>query len=277
MLEFLEKTAKDAGKILLKHLNHLRPEDIHGKGTAIRDMQTKADIESEKLIVNTITQRFPTHSIYAEESSWIIRDEKHWWIIDPLDGTVNFTRRLPFFSVSIAYYADGKPEAGVVFAPQLDEMFLARRNQGTFCNGMKCKVSQAQALNKSILASGFSYYRNELRNNNFETFTQFGLKARGVRRFGSAAIDLAYVADGRFDGFWEFYLSPWDVAAGILLIEEAGGKVTDYQGSDDYKNFIFDKSIAASNGLIHSEIIDLMIAPDDNFPQKMPVPKIFLK
>ncbi|MCD4657707.1 MAG: inositol monophosphatase [Planctomycetes bacterium] len=277
MLEFLEKTAKDAGVILLTYLNHLKPEDISPKGAAIRDMQTKADVESEQHIVRAISERFPNHSIYAEESSLVVKDEKHWWIIDPLDGTVNFTRRFPFFSVSIAYYFDGKPVAGVVFAPKLDEMFLAQKNQGAFCNGRKCTVSQTTSMSGSILASGFSYFRNELKNNNFETFTKVGLSARGVRRAGSAAIDLAYVADGRFDGFWEYYLSPWDVGAGILLVEEAGGKVTDYQGSHDYKDFIFGKNIAASNGHIHDEIIDFMGAPDEDFPQKMPVPQIFLK
>ena len=277
MLEFLEKTAKNAGNILLKYLTSLKPEDISKKGTSIRDMQTKADVESEKLIVNTISERFPNHSIYAEESSWVIRDENHWWLIDPLDGTVNFTHRFPFFSVSIGYYLNGKPEAAVVYAPKLDEMFLAQKNKGAYCNGRKCTVSQTPVLNESILVSGFSYYRNELINNNFDMFKKIGLTARGVRRFGSAAIDLAYVADGRFDGFWEYYLSPWDVGAGILLIEEAGGKVTDFKGSSNYKNFIFGLSITASNGKIHDEITELLGPPDEKFPQNMPVPSIFMK
>ena len=275
MIEFLEKTAKDAGQILLKYLESLKPEDIHKKGTAVRDVQTKADLESEQLIVKAIAKRFPTHSIYAEESSWVVKDEKHWWFIDPLDGTVNFTRRFPLFSISIGYYVDGKPEAACVYAPKLDEMFLAQKGKGAFCNGRKCFVSQTPKLNESILVTGFSYFRNELTNNNFDSFKRVGLKARGIRRFGSAAIDLAYIADGRFDGYWESYLSPWDVAAGILLIEEAGGNVTDYKGSSDYKDFIFGRSITASNGIIHEEINEIIDPPDETFPQDMPIPKAF--
>ena len=275
MLDFLEKTAFDAGAILLKYLEILKPEDIHKKGEAVRDVQTKADLESEQFIVKAISERFPEHSIYAEESAQITKDERHWWFIDPLDGTVNYTHRFPFFSVSIGYYVDGKPEAACVYAPKLGEMFLAQKNQGTYCNSRKCSVSSTPTLAESILVTGFSYFRNELKNNNFDSFKRVGLKARGIRRFGSAAIDLAYVADGRVDGYWESYLSPWDVAAGILLIEEAGGKVTDCNGSDNYRDFIFGRTITASNGQIHDEINQIIDPPDEYFPQNMPVPKIF--
>ena len=159
MLEFMQKIARKAGEIHMQYYDKLKPEDFTQKGSSIRDFATRADLEAEKYIISAITEKFPEHSIYAEEQAAITKNERFWWFIDPLDGTVNFAHRIPFFSVSIGFYVDTKPEAAVIFAPKLNELFMAQHGKGSFCNGRKISVSNKQNLNQAILASGFAYKR----------------------------------------------------------------------------------------------------------------------
>ncbi|MFN0243649.1 MAG: inositol monophosphatase family protein [Planctomycetota bacterium] len=238
-LSTAEAAAREAGALLLEHLGRLDPAALRTKSSA-RDLQSAADIASERCIVKRLRAAFPDFAIEAEEEVHDARlDGRPRWFLDPLDGTVNFVSRLPAFSVSIALYetdAHGSlvPSVAIVFVPRLAEMFTAVRGGGAFENGLPMRVSQTEQLGDAILATGFPYRRNELRNNNLENWNRFFLDVRGLRRMGSAAMDLAYVASGRFDGFWELHLAPHDVAAGALLVREAGGRVTDVDGGGDW-------------------------------------------
>lgn len=231
--------AREAGALLLEHHGRLDPAAIRSK-SAERDLVTAADVAAERLLVERLRARFPEHAIEAEEEVHDALDRRPRWFLDPLDGTVNFVHRLPAFSVSMGLYAWSEacgrlvPEVAVVYVPLLGEMFTALAGGGAFLDGAPIRVSAATALGDSILATGFPYRRNELEHNNLANFNRFFLDVRGIRRFGSAAMDLAYVAAGRFDGYWELHLSPHDVAAGALLVREAGGIVTDCDGGDDW-------------------------------------------
>jgi len=223
------------------------------------DLVTEFDIRSEQAIISHIKAQFPNHTFLAEESgessSELTSDSTVRWIIDPLDGTVNFAHSIPIFAVSIAAEVNGKLSCGVIYQPLLDELFVAEKGNGARLNGKQIQVSSTPNLRESFLVTGFPYSVSENTStfvDNFHRFLKLGLP---IRRLGSAALDLAYVSAGRFDGFWEIGLSPWDVAAGVLLIEEAGGKITQYSG-DNY--VITDKSIVATNSLIHNEIIEVL-------------------
>ncbi|MBI5431928.1 MAG: inositol monophosphatase [Planctomycetes bacterium] len=236
-LEVALQAAREAGAVLMEHFGHLTASQIGAKDVA-RDLVTAADLASERLIVSRLRARFPEHEIEAEEE---VRDAARGgarWFLDPLDGTINFVHGLPAFAVSLGLYSDGVPEVGVVHAPRLGETFWAVRGGGAFLDGKRLTVSRATTLGESIVATGFPYKRNELRAagraDNLENFGRVYYEVRGLRRMGSAAIDLAYVAAGRFDGYWELYLSPHDVAAGALLVLEAGGEVTDFAGGGDW-------------------------------------------
>jgi myo-inositol-1(or 4)-monophosphatase len=174
--------------------------------------------------------------------------------VDPLDGTVNFLHGLPFWCVSIAVVEQGRLAAAVVHAPELGQTFVAAAGAGCRLNGEPVEVSPTGELAEAILATGFAYHRNELADNNFENFTALGLGSAGIRRMGSAALDLAYVACGRLDGFWELHLEPWDIAAGALLVREAGGEVTDFRDSEELDRILFSRTIVASNGRLHDAI-----------------------
>jgi myo-inositol-1(or 4)-monophosphatase len=249
MLEFALNIAERAGDLLLGHFEKLGKSDVSFKGK--RNLVTVADKESEEFIVNEIRKAYPDHSILAEEKTRDTQELPYKWIIDPLDGTINFTHGHPFFCVSIALAHEGKIILGVVHAPLLDETYHAELGGGAYLGERRLTVSDSETLINSLLATGFAYVREETMSNNLENFCRLSLKARGVRRYGSAAMDMAYVAAGRLDGFWELYLAPWDVAAGSLLITEAGGKVTDLSGGAD---FIYGQNIIASNGKIHKLI-----------------------
>ena len=225
--------ALEAGELLAQHLGRLDPDDIHSKSAA-RDLVTKVDLASERLLVERLRAAFPEHAIEAEEEVCDARDERPRWFLDPLDGTVNYVHRLPAFCVSMGLYQGGQPLVAVVHAPQLRECFVAWRGGGATCNGRAMRVSSATTIGESVLATGFPYRRGELANSNLENFCAFFYEVRGVRRIGSAALDLAWVADGRLDGFWELHLAPHDLAAGALLVREAGGIVTDAEGGDDW-------------------------------------------
>jgi myo-inositol-1(or 4)-monophosphatase len=252
MFNFAIQTARDAGQLLLEKFG--RKINISLKGDI--NLVTEADLASESLIIERIKSYYPKHSILAEESGNAVTDgNSTWkWIIDPLDGTTNFAHGYPCFCVTLALEHEGKIVIGVTFDPTRNELFAAEKGQGATLNNKPIRVSETENLSDALLVTGFPY--NFKQKENFARhLTEFLLQSRGVRRDGSAAIDLAYVACGRFDGFWEEGLNPWDVAAGVLLIEEAGGCVTYYDGTS-YS--IYQPPICASNGLIHNEMLAVL-------------------
>jgi myo-inositol-1(or 4)-monophosphatase len=228
-----EEAARTAGEVLLARFGRIDRARL-GRKSSRRDLVTEADVESERAIVRLLRERFPEHAIEAEEE---VRDAERGrprWFLDPLDGTVNFVQGLPLFAVSIALWADGVPEVAVVHAPWMGECFTAARGEGAFLDGRRLAVSDTAELGEAVLATGFPYRRGELANDNLGNFSALFHHVRGLRRLGSAALDLAWTAAGRFDGFWELHLAPHDVAAGALLVREAGGLVTDLDGGDDW-------------------------------------------
>lgn len=253
MLNFAIETAREAGQILLEKFG--RKINISKKGDI--NLVTEADLASEKHIIEKIKSYYPKHAILAEESGEAVisgGDTKWKWIIDPLDGTTNYAHGYPCFAVNLALEHEGKIAVAITYDPTRDELFSAERGNGANLNGRRIRVSETEKVSESLLVTGFPY--NFAQKENFaQPITQFLLKARGVRRDGSAAIDMAYVACGRFDGFWEDGLNAWDVAAGTLLIEEAGGRVTDYK---DAPVNIYAPPICASNGFIHAEMLEIL-------------------
>ena len=253
MLNFAIETARDAGQLLLEKFG--RNIKISKKGEI--DLVTEADLASEALIIERIKSYYPRHSILAEESgeAVIIGGENTWkWIIDPLDGTTNFAHGYPCFCVTLALEHYDEIVVGVTFDPTRNELFSAERGCGASLNNKPMRVSATEDLSEALIVTGFPY--DFKRREDFARhLTQFLLKSRGVRRDGSAAIDMAYVACGRFDGFWEEGLNPWDMAAGVLLIEEAGGQISAY---DNSKFSIYSPPVVASNGLIHSQMVSLL-------------------
>lgn len=220
-----------------------------------KNLVTELDLASEALIVERLRADFPEHGILAEEGDYPSGDGRHVWIIDPLDGTTNFAHGYPWFCVSIALAVGGELLVGVIYNPMTDELFTASAGVGAFRNGRRLSVSTRSPLSGSLLGTGFPYDCATDPENNFEQFIRFQKAARGIRRAGAAALDLAYLAAGRLDGFWEVKLKPWDVAAGTLLVREAGGRVTSFDGGD-YE--VTNHRILASNGLIHAEMIALL-------------------
>lgn len=221
------------------------------------NLVTEYDIKSEKLIIDKIRKEFPRHSFLAEESgiTGAPSENEVRWIIDPLDGTVNFAHSIPIFSVSIAAEIQGEIVAGVIYHPVLDELYVASKDTGAYMNGNKISVSDNADLKTSILVTGFPYDIEKNPYNSINIFAKVVEQGIPIRRLGSAALDMAYVASGKFDGFWENDLKPWDVGAGIILVREAGGIVTNYS-NDDYK--IGFSNILATNGLIHKQATDLI-------------------
>jgi myo-inositol-1(or 4)-monophosphatase len=253
----IEKTAiraaRAAGKIHLKRLNHI---NVARKSNAI-DLVTEADREAEAAAIAVLQRAFPAHAILAEESGASASASEHRWIIDPLDGTTNFAHGYPQFCVSIAYERRGKLQAAVIFDALRREMFVARRGGGAKLNGKAIHVTRTPKLESALLITGFPYDRRERRRFYLAFWEAFMICTHGVRRTGSAALDLAWVACGRSDGFWEFGLKPWDVAAGTLLVEEAGGHVSNMDGS---ALDLAGAQIVASNGRLHQEIIERLAA-----------------
>ncbi len=255
MLNFAIQTARDAGRVLAERFG--RTLEISNKSEL--DLVTESDLASERLIIDRIKTHYPRHAILAEESgaSEPADREKHseWrWIIDPLDGTTNYAHGYPCFCVSIGLQNEGRMELGVVYDPLRDEMFTAERGQGAALNGRRIHVSPTPSLASALLCTGFPYDVRQ-RSQFARHFANFIMAAQGVRRDGAAALDLAYVAAGRFDGFWEEGLKPWDVAAGALIIEEAGGRVSNYSGG---VVDIYSPPIMASNGLLHEEMMRVL-------------------
>ena len=247
-LAFIIATAREAGALLCERLD--RPREIAEKH--LHDLVTDADRASEDVILRRIAGAFPSASVLGEESGAHAGAGDERFIVDPLDGTTNYAHRYPLFCVSIAYERSGTIEAAAVYAPALDEMYAARRGGGATCNGAPVFVSAITAVDRAMVCTGFNPARYE-RNGRY--FAQLSNHAQAVRRDGSAALDLAFVAAGRYDAFWEWDLKAWDVAAGALLIEEAGGRASAIDGAP---LDIASGSVLASNGLVHGEMERLL-------------------
>ena len=243
--------ARKAGLFLKKSLGKVRRVSYKGDINLVTDVDEKA----EAIIIGIIRKQFPGDSILSEEAGRDSGAGEFLWIIDPLDGTTNFFRSFPFFSVSIAFARRGEIVFGAVYDPLRDELFHARKGEGAFLNRRRVRVSRVKKISDAFLATGFSYNVRSTANTNIKNFSRFLKKALAIRRAGSAALDLAYVACGRFDGFWELDLKPWDAAAGSLIVEEAGGRVTRFDSSP-YTYVVND--LLASNSLIHSAMSRLL-------------------
>lgn len=248
-LDIATEAALAGGAVLQSYWGKL--EAIQEKGRP-GDLITEADKASEEEILAVIQRHFPDHAILAEESGKLGEQSAEFlWAIDPLDGTTNYAHQYPFFAVSVGLLIHGVPQVGVILAPFHQELFRAAKGLGATRNRQPIRVSQTQELSQSLLVTGFAYDRRETIDNNYAEFCHLTHRTQGVRRGGAAAIDLAYVACGRLDGFWERGLSPWDMAAGVILVEEAGGKVTAY---DDSPFQIDAGRILATNGHIHQAL-----------------------
>jgi len=246
--EFIINLAKGAGEIL--RAGYGKEHSIKFKGPI--DMVTEIDRKAEDYIVQRIRGAFPGHSIIAEESGKLDGDKKNRWFIDPVDGTSNYARGLPMFSVSIAYAEDGEMRLACVYDPLRDECFHAERGSGSWLNGKAIHVSTTEELLNAMLVTGFPYDIHK-KNNNLDHFANIVREVHTVRRLGSAALDLVYVASGRLDGYWEIDISSWDIAAGTLIVEEAGGVVTTIHGDSSYMRPPYD--IIASNGCLHDKLL----------------------
>lgn len=251
-LSYLETLARRAGDILREGYNKDHKVDYKG----VIDLVTEVDHQSEAFLLGEVRRDFPAHHIFSEESGVIQGNNDHIWYIDPLDGTVNYAHHVPIFSVSIAYASHGTVSLGAVYDPLRGEMFLAERGKGAWLNGRRIGASAVTELQKSLLVTGFPYDAWNTEQDNFANFVKFAKMTQGVRRLGSAALDLCYVAAGRFDGFWELALKPWDVAAGGLICEEAGARVTNVRGDADYISP--PQSVVAAAPGIHARMLDVL-------------------
>jgi len=232
MLNIATGAARDAGNIILRSIDKLDRIKIEVK--AQNDFVTQVDRKAEAVIIEAIHKAYPNHGILAEESGTYNEDSEYKWIIDPLDGTTNFLHGFPQYAVSIGLQHKGRMEVAVVFDPIKNELFTAARGEGAQLNGKRIRATEHKGIKGSLLGTGFPFKHPQHLDTFVETFKAVHPQAAGIRRAGSAALDLAYVAAGRLDGFWEIGLSPWDMAAGVLLVREAGGIVTDFSGDGNY-------------------------------------------
>lgn len=263
-LEVAIETAREAGAILLAEFD--RPVKISYKGEV--DIVTQADRRSEQAIVSRLRAHFPKHAIVAEEGSGNESDSPFRWHVDPLDGTTNFAHSYPCFAVSLGLEEAGEPIVGVIFQPVTGELFTAVKGEGAYLNQKQIQVSRIEKLATSLLATGFPSVKRA-QNPNIRYYWDFTLRSHGVRRDGSAAMDLAAVACGRFEGFWEFGLHTWDVAAGILLVREAGGAATQFNGQP-YR--LGDRELLASNGRVHEEMKEVGASIAEKVASGSPLP-----
>lgn len=255
-LNDLIKMARTAGEIVRQ--GYGKQHDVQLKGEI--DLVTEVDRRSEEFLLSALAERFPGQHVIAEESGLREGLGEQRWIVDPLDGTVNYAHGIPFFSVSIAFAVGDVLTLGVVYDPMRDECFSAERGQGAWLNGAPLKVTAVPELGQSLLVTGFYYdsWRNP--ENNLDNFARLTLRTQGVRRLGSAALDLCYVAAGRFDGYWELRLGAWDMAAGVLIAQEAGALVTSARGEQDY--FKPPYSVLAANPVLHAKILAVLRGSD---------------
>lgn len=247
-----KEAALEAGQMLKDNID--RSSEIFYKGTV--DLVTNFDTQAQRMIFDHLSSRFPDHDYLAEEGLSQNKGAEFRWIIDPLDGTTNYAHSFPVFTVSIALENKGEVILGLVYDPMREEMFSAVKGEGALLNKKGIKVSNVDDLDKSLLATGFPYDIRTSEVNNIAHFNNFLTRAQGIRRCGSAAMDLCYVACGRFDGFWELKLSPWDMAAGALIVREAGGQISDFR-NEEFS--IFGSEILASNGLIHHKMVNVLM------------------
>ncbi|TET66721.1 MAG: inositol monophosphatase [Candidatus Zixiibacteriota bacterium] len=245
------EAALKAGELLVKNLNKVKKVDHKG----VVNLVTDIDRKSERLIHRILRSHFPNHSFFAEEEVREKTSSDYLWTIDPLDGTTNYAHGFPIFCVTISLLRKEEVIMGLTYDPMLGEMFYAERGAGAFLNRRRIQISRTEDLNDSLLATGFPYDLRESEDDNLDYFCSFVMKAQAVRRAGSAALDLAYTACGRFDGFWEFKLGAWDIAAGCLLVEEAGGRVTNFKGR---RVDLFTGEVLASNGKIHDQMLKVL-------------------
>lgn len=251
ILDFLIRCVKESGRIQKKYFE--KSVSIRHKGDI--NLVTNVDIECQEKVISLIKRAFPYDDILSEEKKNVLSNSSRRWILDPLDGTTNYAHGYPFFCTSLALEENGELKYAAVYNPIFKELFYAKRGEGAYLNGKRIRVSNISDLKISLLSTGFPYDLTQSKRNNIDNFLKFIYRAQAIRRDGSAALNLCYVAAGRFDGFWEIKLNPWDVAAGTLIVLEAGGKVTDFSGNpiDIYKD-----EILASNGLIHDEMLKVL-------------------
>jgi myo-inositol-1(or 4)-monophosphatase len=242
--------ARRAGDLILQSMGKLTRDDIAQKKAS--DFVTRVDKESEQIIINAITDHYPDHLFLAEESTKEAETEQYRWIIDPLDGTTNYIHEYPMFSISIALQFGGEIILGVVLDPLRDELFTAQKGEGAFLNASAIKASAIDSMENSLITTGFPFRDKDKLDLYLQAFKKIFLRTSAIRRAGSAALDLVHLAAGRCDGFFEIGLSPWDVAAGSILIKEAGGTITDFGGGQDY---LLTGNIIAGNNYIHRELL----------------------
>lgn len=253
MLQLAVDAALEAGKFLKMNIGKIR--HIEHKQGEERNLVTEIDKKAEELIIDKIRKRYPNHNFLGEESGTHKAVSDYKWIIDPLDGTTNFTHGLPIFCTSIALEYKGEILLGAIYDPNPDELFTAEKSKGAYLNNRRIHVSQARRLMESLIVTGFPYDIKENPYNAVQHFSNFLMQCQAVRRLGSAALDLSYVACGRFDGFWEVTLNPWDMAAGVLIVQEAGGKFTNFKG---FPSDIYTPNVLATNGFIHEQMVEVL-------------------
>lgn len=254
-LEVAEQAAREAGEVLLENLGKVKTIEFKAKNSLV----TEVDKLSEEIIINRIKSSFGSHSIFAEESGKESKDSDHLWLIDPIDGTTNYAHAYPFFSISIALEVNGVVEFGLVYDPVKDEMFTAKRGKGAYLNNQPIEVSKSHVIEHCHVCTGFMHEIEWMVEANIVHFGNFIRRARAVRRDGSAALDVCYVACGRFDGFWELGLNPWDTAAAVLILKEAGGHITTFSGGE-YS--IYMKEILGTNAIVHDQMIEILALED---------------
>jgi len=242
--------ARETGKFFLEEINKVKTSDIEVKG--LHDFVSYVDKTAESRIVKRLAGILPEAGFVTEEQTATHHGERYNWIVDPLDGTTNFLHHIPLFSVSIALTEYDEVVAGVIYEPNLDECFYAWQGSSAYLNGKEIHVSEQKEMKNTLLATGFPYNDFGRLDGYIELFTWFARNTSGLRRLGSAAVDLAYTACGRYEGFYEYGLHAWDVAAGVLIVQQAGGTVTDFKGGDDY---IFGAELLASNTLLHPSLL----------------------
>jgi len=252
LISFIKALALEAGIICLEDQKHLTCHDLEFKSA--KDIVTAIDKKVETFLVKAILARYPDHGVLGEEYGAVQAKAPFRWIIDPIDGTTSFVHRLPFYSISIALEKEGELVLGVVYAPALGQLFYAEKGNGAFVNDTPIHVSETSELDKAVMATGFACLRAGWQNNNLPIFNDIVPKLRDIRRFGSAALDLCYTALGSLDGFWEMNLNIYDIAAGTVILKEAGGVVTDFTGGRQYP----EKGIAAANKVLHNELIRIL-------------------
>jgi len=253
MLDFILSTVKQAGEICLKSFQKIETAEIHYKSTV--DMVTDVDLSIQRFLEERYTEKFPEITFLGEEGEEPVEEgPQGLFIVDPLDGTTSYIQGLPYYCVSVAYQKGGKTQLGVVYAPSLDLTYHAERGKGAYCNGRPITVSSAGRLIESVAGVSFGCVRHRVKPDTIPLLNSLIYGLKDIRRFGSIAIDLCYVADGKFDLFWGFNAYPWDIAAGVLIVQEAGGKVTDLNGGSVFEET---QQIAASNGRIHNDFIEI--------------------